>query len=287
MPSGYAFGSGGYGGRARPVSSPQISPLGVVDTSRGEGAPAGPGEGMNATGSGTAQGPMGRATLAADLNSTYGSVAGKALSVMGQLGGPIAGLGMTALKAAMTADNFATLAAQLENHEIADVLSAVPTFSPQAQHFGTVDARGLAQALGVSFGGATGFSSTGVGFGGPGQSPDLTGPTAQGQNLSSTPALSSLAAALGFGTGRADQPDAPSAGAPSAAGPSAGTATGDSSTGGDPGGSTYAKGGYVKDRVPGRGDNEPALLAGGEFVIRREVVARHRKLLEHINAKAK
>jgi hypothetical protein len=41
----------------------------------------------------------------------------------------------------------------------------------------------------------------------------------------------------------------------------------------------------VKNRVPGRGDNEPALLAGGEFVIRREAVKRHRKLLEQINAR--
>jgi len=39
----------------------------------------------------------------------------------------------------------------------------------------------------------------------------------------------------------------------------------------------------VKDRVKGRGDNEPAVLVGGEFVIRREAVKRHRKLLERIN----
>jgi hypothetical protein len=63
---GYAFGSGGYGGGVQPVQSPQISPLGiVVDKGGNEGAPAGPNAGMNAT-----AGPMGRAALASDLNST-------------------------------------------------------------------------------------------------------------------------------------------------------------------------------------------------------------------------
>ena len=59
-------------------------------------------------------GPMGRATLAQDLNSTNFSVAGKTLGLMGTLGGPIANVAIQGLRSAMTADNFAQLAKTID-----------------------------------------------------------------------------------------------------------------------------------------------------------------------------
>lgn len=277
MPQGYAFP------RVTQTTSPLLTRLGTAQF------PPSDSEGnltadtaVSPTSSGQAQGPMGRATLAADLNSTTG-VAGKALSVMGQLGGPIASLAMTGLKAAMTAHNMAAIAQMVEPEFIADLLAAVPTFSAQPQNYAGIDARGLAQALGVSFGGATGFSSTGVAFGGPGQSPDLTTAQAQAQNLTQTTLASLFSGRTDTGppATTADPQDTSTSG-PTGGGPPGVGSGGVSATEGQ-----YSRGGYVTDRVPGRGDNEPALLEGGEFVIRRQVVPRHRKLLEHINAKAR
>jgi hypothetical protein len=64
----------------------------------------------------------------------------------------------------------------------------------------------------------------------------------------------------------------------------AGTATGDSSTGGDPSGSTYARGGLVRDRGTRRGLEERITAHEGEFVVTRPAVRRYGlRLLEAIN----
>lgn len=74
-----------------------------------------------------------------------------------------------------------------------------------------------------------------------------------------------------------------------AAGSSAGTASGDSSTGGDPGGSTYKKGGVVKDVHKGFARKKgsevvPIKAHEGEFVVNKEATKAARPALQALNA---
>ncbi len=146
--------------------------------------------------------------------------------------------------------------------------------------------------------GATGQSSTGVPFGGPGRSPDLTTPFAQQQNLpgfrptegpkvtpndpvdappATPPENPDITNSPDVGIGGPSGP-----GGPSGAGPGAGTASGDSSTGGDPGGSTYGRGGPVQG--PSQPvDSVPARLTGGEFVTNPYATQAFRPMLELLN----
>ncbi len=148
-------------------------------------------------------------------------------------------------------------------------------------------ALGRAGFQGFPFQGQTVFGGTmqggvqspiGFGFQGPqGAAYGLsaTNPSIAGQNqtLDMSAIGQALAQALGL-TGRGAEPDTGSGPTGDTAGPGAGTATGDSSTGGDPGGSTYGRGGLVRNLHPGGGDDEPAKLEAGEFVVRAPAVKR-------------
>jgi len=196
----------------------------------------------------------GRAALANDLSSTFG-VANLALNTMGRLGGPVASLAISGLKAAMTAHNFTALTEAFANlspsqraaltTEEAFALSNPPAIG---QFFGM---QGIADPLGQKE--SLAFQSQRQGERAPAVTPNAP-------------------------EGTIDAPQDTSTAGPAGGGPAGVGSSGVSASEGQ-----YSKGGFVKDRVPGRGDNEPALLAGGEFVIRREVVKRHRRLLERIN----
>jgi hypothetical protein len=146
---------------------------------------------------------------------------------------------------------------------------------------GTLSVGGPQGPIGLGFQGPQG-ASFGLGPSAPG-----AGPTFGGQTLTEGTIAQALASLFGGGRGNAPDletseggqasmggPPGGPAGSPGTAGPSAGTATGDSSTGGDPGGSTYARGGLVPDLHPGGGDDEPAMLTGGEFVFKPGAVKR-------------
>lgn len=163
--------------------------------------------------------------------------------------------------------------------------------------------------------GATGQSSTGVPFGGPGRSPDLTSPEAQAQNLpgfrptdlrpnapeataptTAPPDITSDPSAPGTPTGPPGTAaggqasggelgismDAPTATAPSDTGTGTSGDTSGDGTGGGTGAATAARGGMVQG--PTRPvDAVPARLTGGEFVLNPYATAVFRPALEIFN----
>jgi len=203
------------------------------------------------------------------------SPANLTLSLMGQLGGPIAAIAMSGLKAAMTAHNFTAMAQAFEN--MTPSQRAALTTEEAFNLSNPPDPFGLS-ALGL---GPRGYADP------MGQKESAAFQAQRAGERAVTPNAPDEAGATGIpgiGEGVPGGPAGPGTG-PNGAGPGGGVGGAGSGAAADVG--VYANGGYVKNRVPGRGDNEPALLTGGEFVIRREVVKRHRKLLEHINAKAR